>query len=472
MKVAVIGAGISGLSVGQKLAERGLEVFLVEKENHLGGLCQSIKKDGLTFDLGPHNIHTSNPEIIDELKVLLDGDLLTNKAKSQIYFRDKFVDYPFKGLSVFTSIDPLTAVLCGLDFARTRLQLRLNPGLNGYNYESWVTERFGRKLYNIYFGPYTEKVWGVHPSQLSPIFAKKRIAVLSLFDLVKRYVLGMKGRYHSEDPDHVGSYYPRYGIGQLIDILAAQMAEERARILSGHEVIAVEADGNKINALVLRDAAVERRLEADFFINTMPLTELIKRMKPSAPREILEIANQLRYRSMIFQYLVVRNRDVFRTPWVYFSDASFPFNRAYELAKFSPDVVSDGLNGLCFEISCFEGDTLWESDDHDIFLSVVQPMVRNGFIRESEIVDGFTVRREFVYPVFTMHYERQLKELIRYLGRFKNIVTFGRQGLFTYVNVDNCMEMGDELAHWLVGQASASRRTLFSPYVPDSSVWY
>ena len=111
MKVAVIGGGISGLSVGHKLAERGFEVSLVERETNLGGLCQSIKKDGLIFDLGPHNIHTNNPDIISELGELLGGDLLTKRAKSQIYFRNKFVDYPFKGLSVFTSINPITAVL-------------------------------------------------------------------------------------------------------------------------------------------------------------------------------------------------------------------------------------------------------------------------------------------------------------------------------------------------------------------------
>jgi protoporphyrinogen oxidase len=476
MRTVILGGGISGLQAASRLLEKGFDVTLVEKEPALGGLCRSFPVGGCNFDLGPHNIHTDKSSIIAALKDLLGDDLLVNEARSQIYFQGKLVDYPFKGLSVFTSVNPTTALLCGADFLKTRLVGSVHNGSpNGCSYEEWVTQRFGRRLYDIYFRSYTEKVWGMHPSLLSPIFAQKRIPVLSLADLVKKYIFHMNGSYHSEDPDYVESFYPRFGIGQLVDTIAANLSQAGAEIHTGSEVTAVETSRGRVTGVTIRRGSEEICLEGDLFVNTMPITELVRSIRPSIEQASLRVAEELRYRSMVFVFMILRKREVLRTPWVYFSDPEVIFNRVYELAKFSPSVVGNGSNGLCFEISCFAGDRVWNMDIGEIRKAVEDPMVRLGFLGREDIVDVVIRKEKFVYPVFTKNYEQWVQRLLRCLGRYENIITLGRQGLFSYVNVDNCMEMADDLAAWMDARTHGApdvRSSLFRQYRPDSSIWY
>ncbi|MCR4408408.1 MAG: FAD-dependent oxidoreductase [Anaerolineae bacterium] len=468
-KVAILGGGLAGLSAAWKLAQAGFEVDVLEALSRVGGLAASFQRGGFIFDYGPHRFHTKNDELLAEVRGLVGDELLGRHRKTTVYFMNRYFDYPLTGSNLLRNLPPSLAVLCFFDFLSTWIRGRIAPKIDD-SFESWVVNRFGRRLYDIYFGPYTAKVWGNDPTQLSSSWAAQRVAVVDLWDLIK-HTLGINTRPPDEfehSPYLIDFHYPRYGIGCLPQRLAEEIRAHGGRIHLNSRVVTVEHADGRARSVSYLHAGELQNLAADYVVSSIPINILVRSMQPSAPSVVLRAADRLQYRAMVFLYLMLDKPRVTDDHWIYFPAKEDIFNRISEIRNFSEDTVPDGQTSLCVEITCNEGDHLWSTPNHELFEQSVESLVRAGLIRPEEIMGYFVRRMTHAYPTYDLDFEEKLNQLTGFLHNFENVLSIGRQGLFRYFNMDHAMETGFQAAEKIM--SGALREKVIQ--VGQEQVWF
>lgn len=467
-RVAILGGGVAGLSAAWKLAEQGVGVDLYEAAPALGGMASSWERNGYIWDFGPHRFHTKNEAILSTVRDLVGDDLLTRYRKTRVYFMKRFFDYPFNAGNLLTSLSPSVAVLSLLDFVKMKVQQTIHPAEDD-SFESWVVHRFGRRLYDIYFGPYTAKVWGRDPSQLSASWAAQRVAVVDLWDLLLRTFKlrrGDNGFHHSEFKDEF--WYPRHGIGQISDAMASRARAHGAELRTSARITAIEHDGTSVTGIRYRQGTEEFVQPCDAAVSTLPLPLFVQLLSPAPPEEVLETARSLKYRAMIFLFLEINKPRVTDDHWTYFPDEEIVFNRISEMKNFSPDAVPEGKTSLTLEITCDIGDEIWTMPEEELYRLSVQGLVKSGLITENEVLGSFTRRLSHAYPTYDREFEAKIGRIAYHLADFDNMVNAGRQALFRYVNTDHVMEMGFCAAKELLDNSLGSQVTR----VGSEQVWF
>lgn len=451
-KVIILGGGPSGLCAGWNLAQDGYRVLLLEKEEVCGGQAITFSRDGYSYDLGPHNFHSSRRSVTRFLKTSLGPEFAKWPLRMQLYIWKRRIDYPFIGVEVLKSLPKSMLVGCGLSFLLTRLWSAVNPrhGDDG-TYEKWVVNRFGRRFYDIFFGPYSAKAWGIDPIELSDIVAKKRISVRSLGELL-RATFFKEEKYHPENIRIVTNYYPETGIGRVTDFLRKGLLAAGGEILTGARVTGLKVDRGSVTGL---EYDREGRTESlDFnegqgaveVLSTIPLNEMILMMGQAVPGAVREAAAGLDFTSEVLLYLNVDREEVFNVPVLYFAQEEFPFNRIYDVGLFSRRMVPKGKTALCLELTCSQGDEIWGLDDETLFEMCIRPLEAHGLVHHNQVEAFHTRRLAHAYPRFRVGYEQKLKEIIGFVDSLANLETFGRQGLFSYANIDDALWMGFEMA--------------------------
>jgi len=455
MNIVILGAGPAGLCAAWNLVQDGHRVIVFEKEAVSGGLAQTFEKDGFRYDLGPHIFHPKRPSIAEFVIKNLGDRLLERRIMLEIYFRGHRINYPLTGVDVLRSLSPWTMMTCGFSFLWRRLGIFFNPSLkDDGTYETWVVNRFGRRFYDIFFGPYTAKTWGFPPSQLSDIVAKKRIAIRSVSELISTALFKRKDSYHPENPRVTRQFYPRSGAGEISDFFVKGIQERGGEIWNSCEVKKVVLDKNQITEIcyakngqaMTLDFQVEDPKEKWFVLSTLPINELILMMDGQAPPDVQEAARALDFSSMILLYLNLDRPKAFDVGLLYFSEPEFPFNRIYDSRIFSPEMMPEGKNALCVEFTCTYGDETWQLDKETLFENCMRPLEKHNLLKR-EWVESYHIRQlTHAYPRFRVGYQKRLRNIFDYLKGLDNIVSFGREGLFSYANVDEVMWMAFEIA--------------------------
>jgi protoporphyrinogen oxidase len=455
-RVAVLGGGVAGLSAAWKLAEAGVGVDLYEAAPVLGGMAGSMRRDGYIWDFGPHRFHSHNPAILDTVRDLVGDDLKGRRRKTRVYFMRDFYDYPLNASNLLTNLPKSLAVTSLLDFMWTKAKQRVRPSPDD-SFETWVVNRFGRRLYDVYFGPYTAKVWGRDPSQLSASWAAQRVAVVDLWDLLLRVLKlrrGDNGFHHSEFKDDF--WYPRNGIGQIAEGLAARAEQHGAQLLTRTRISAVEHDGGSITAIEYQKDGEIIRQECDACVSSLPLPLLVQLLRPAPPEEVLQAARSLQYRAMIFLFLEIDKPRVTDDHWIYFPGPMI-FNRISEMRNFTDDAAPEGRTSLTLEITCDIGDELWTMPEEQIYTRAVRELAQSGLIEERQVTGHFFRRLSHAYPTYDVDFEAKIGHMAYHLADYDNLVNAGRQALFRYVNTDHVMEMGFCAAEELLENALGSR---------------
>jgi protoporphyrinogen oxidase len=438
----VFGAGPAGLMAAYTLAKNGEKTILLEAESQPGGLAKTLQQGSLRYDLGPHNLHSIYPEIVNLIKGLLNGQIEEHKILSKIYFRGRVVPYPLTGIKVFTSIPLYLAVMAGVDFLFTRIKRRLfsHPS-DEASFKEWIINRFGKVLYRIYFEPYASKVWKIDPANLSSIVAKKRIPVLSLFGLIKK-ILFNERRFHPEDFTQIYNFYPKGGVGVLMKVIEEEILKNNGQIVYDAKIEEVRVSDNKITKVSYKDKNGKVfEIENAKIISSIPLNSLIA-VLTGISAEIKGESKLLDYCPMRFFYLVVNKKEVLDVPWVYFSDADAIFNRLSDMSRFSKTLVTGGKTILCLEISCRIDDELWKMPDNQIFNKIMPVLERYGLLRREDVADFFSEFVAHSYPLFFKGFEKITEANLGALEKISGLITIGRQGLYTYANIDDVMRMG------------------------------
>lgn len=443
----VLGAGLAGLSAADTLASRGVRVVVLEKSPCVGGLAATRRKEGFRFDLGPHRFHTKNAALMERMRSLVGGDLLELERLSRIRLLDRYFLYPLSLGDVLRRMPLHRGAAMLASYAATRLRVAAG-GSRDDSFESWVVNRFGRALYDVYFGPYTAKLWGMDPKDLSPDWASQRISVPDLWGLVKETISPGEDRARSL----VSLFsYPRGGIGRIADALAC-----RVRAAGGYVLLSTEPGSITRTERGFSIGTSGGAIEASGIVNTIPVTEYAALMGDLLPQQAVEASRSLRFRAIVYVVLKVARRPAARDHWIYTPEDWYGFNRLSIAENFDPEASPSGAQ-VVFEYTCGEGDPVWRGEG-DLAVECAEGGARLGLFERGDVLGSTVERQLHAYPVYAHGYAEASGAVLDALDGLPGSVTCGRQGLFRYNNMDHSMEMGELAALELLGEGSVRER--------------
>jgi len=450
-RVLVLGGGLAGLRGAQLLLEKGFDVELIERLEEPGGMARSHLKNGYVFDHGPHGFFSRDQWIVDEFKELVGGEQSYRwlEKRSQIHYRGQYFNHPLRLSDIAWKMNPWILFEAFFSFLYSRARMAITQR-DPVNAEEYLIDQFGRVLYDVFFGPYTQKVWAVPPRELDADFTRDRVPSLHLWDIIRklfvnsaRQRLTPSGRVPTHDLHTF--YYPKQGARALPLGYAEKIRSLGGRFRFGAEIRRVNLDTLVVTG---RSARASWTLPFDYILNTIPLDTLVSLIHPPPPPEISTLASGLRYRAVLLICLCIRKPKVIGTFWIYYTDRFF--NRISEFKHFSPDLVPEGKTGICLEVGCKEGDKLWNASDSEIVARAMPDLKDLGLVTEEEIEDFVVIREANAYPIYDVGYKRRLGRLINWLEGTGLIMTAGRQGRFLYVNQDAAIKSGFEAGQAIV----------------------
>lgn len=435
--VLVIGAGPAGLTAAYELTRRGASVTLLEGEKQVGGLARTVEYRGFRFDIGGHRFFTKVPAVRELWHSLLGPDFLSRPRLSRIYFRKRFFAYPLKPLDTLVNLGAWDSLL----ILGSYLWRKLFPIRPESSFEDWVTNRFGRRLYQTFFRAYTEKVWGISCRELSAQWAAQRIRGLTVRTALLNMFPGLNLGKGSRLKTLTECFdYPRLGPGMMWEALAERCRGQGGRIELESRVTRLFHDGTRIGAVEAEKQGRQVVLPVSRVISTMPLAHLILALSPEPPPEIAAAARRLRYRDFLVVALVVDLAELFPDNWIYIHDDSVRVGRIQNFKNWSPDLVPDpGQSCLGLEYFCFEGDELWNMADRDLVELARRELAAIGLADPAQVSDGTVVRMPKAYPMYDADSLKALGLLQKYLESFENLQLVGRNGMHKYNNMDHSM---------------------------------
>ncbi|MCX7015373.1 MAG: NAD(P)/FAD-dependent oxidoreductase [Candidatus Sumerlaeota bacterium] len=436
--VLVLGAGPAGLAAAYELAKAGRSVTVLEKSDHVGGLAATVEREGNRFDIGGHRFFTTNAEVWSLWEEMLGGSFLRVNRASRIYYGGRFFHYPLRPLEALARLGPWTAAAILASYLRQKI----HPYQRPETLEQWVCNKFGRRLYEIFFRPYTEKVWGVPCSEISAQWAAQRIKGLSVGALLGN-MFSLDSRRGAKSLIEC-FHYPRKGPGQLYEALRAFIEDKGHRVALEREAQAIEHDGRgRVGAVVVDTPDGPERIEAAAVLSSIPIHELVLRLSPPAPPDVQDAARRLRYRDFLVVNLVLNRESVFPDQWLYIHEPSTRVARIQNYKNWSAGMIADPRRTtLGMEYFCTRGDDLWNARDEALVALAASELDRIGLARAADVVEGFVARRAHAYCLHDTAHKQSLKTVKRHLAGFANLQTMGRAGMFKYNNQDHSILTG------------------------------
>jgi len=364
---------------------------------------------------------------------VLGSEFLRRPRLSRIYFRRKFFDYPLKPLGALQGLGVLDSARVVLSY----LGARLLPHPHEQTFEQWVTNRFGKRLFAMFFKSYTEKVWGISCTELRAEWAAQRIKTLTLGSTV----MSMFWRPRTQITSLIEQfYYPRLGPGMMWQAVQERVVDAGGEVWTDSEVVRINRTDFHVNSVVVRKAGKLREIGATDFISSMPITELVARLDPPPPADVLRAAASLRYRDFITVCLVVNQRDLFADNWIYVHDPEIKVSRIQNFKNWSPDMVPDpSTSSLGLEYFCTEGDGIWCTSDAELIELAKREAEQIGLLRREDVLDGCVYRVAKSYPIYDSSFRGQLDTVRNFVDQLQNLQTVGRNGLHRYDNQDHAM---------------------------------
>ena len=489
-KIAIIGAGPAGLTAGLELIKYGYDVVILEATNTIGGISQTIHHNDQRIDIGGHRFFSKDERVMQWWNEILpyqgalaiDDKMLGRTARivdggpdpeetdevflirhrvSRIYYKGKFFDYPISfSLKTFMNMGFGISFVAGYSYLASCVQKLPEDSL-----ENFYINRFGKKLYSMFFEGYTTKVWGRTPAEISADWGAQRVKGVSVAALIKNVLQKLiPGKNSHVETSFIEEfYYPKYGPGQLWETVAKRFVDAGGTLLTEKEVNALECDGQRITALKSADGSF---YPCDAVFSSMPLNQLVPALG-NAPEDISAIASGLPYRDFVTVGLLVdrlnlKNEteiptlgNVVPDCWIYVQDTGVLMGRIQIFNNWSPYMLKDPEHSVWIglEYFCQEGDAFWSMSEEDTVKLAISELKKIGVLDDkSRVFDSCRARIKKAYPAYFDTYS-QIDSLVEYLNGFENLYCIGRNGQHRYNNMDHSMMTAFMAIECLEGKA-------------------
>ena len=440
-RVVVIGAGPAGLTAAYVLSKRGYPVTVLEADDVVGGISRTAQYNGYRFDIGGHRFFTKITPVLDLWEELLASEFISVPRLSRIHYGGTYFDYPLKPMNALRGLGLINSVRIVWSY----LYAHFKPSAVEENFEQWVTNRFGRRLFEIFFKTYTEKVWGIPCTEIRAEWAAQRIQGLSLARAI------ITATSLTKRSDTIKSLidefrYPRLGPGQMWEKCRDRVRELGNEVLMRHHATSIDCAVDPVtgvrHATGVHTSTTdgERAFPAEHVISTMPVRSLVHAIRPVPSAAIRQAAEGLRYRDFLTVALIVNGENLFPDNWIYIHTPGVQVGRIQNFNNWSRAMVPDaGRTCLGMEYFCFQGDGLWESGDAILIAKAARELEELGLGRASDVVDGTVIRMPKAYPIYDAEYREHLDQVREFIDPIPNLHTVGRNGMHKYNNQDHSM---------------------------------
>ncbi len=443
MRVGIIGAGPAGITAAYQLSKSNAEVEVFEAGDNVGGLSRTIELWGQLVDLGPHRFFSNDPRINRVWLEAVGDDYKMVDRLTRIYYQKRFFHYPLKPANALWNMGVASATTCLFSYFKEKVRPSYGPG-DAETFESWVVTRFGRKLFNMFFKSYSEKLWGIPCDQLDADFAAQRIKKFTLGEAIKS-ALGIGGKKHKTLVDQFA--FPTAGTGLVYERMAKAVEARGGAVNLNTPVRRIVHDSRVVSGIELASGEVK---PFDHVISTMPLTHLVKGLG-DLPADVQQSVEQLKFRNTVLVYLHVAGRNLFPDQWLYVHSPDLGTGRVTNFCNWVPDLNRGSPNTiLALEYWCYDEDPLWQEDDATLIERAGREMRSTGLIGDAAILAGHVHRIKRCYPVYATGYKKHLEPVVAHLREYRNLQVIGRYGSFKYNNQDHSILMGVLAAENLV----------------------
>ena len=434
-RIVIVGAGPAGLTAAYLLRNEGVTVTVLEGDSMVGGISRTAVYKGYRFDIGGHRFFTKYGPVEALWDEILGDEFISVPRLSRIHYNGRFFDYPLKAINALRALGPWTATRIVLSYLRWQHR----PYPVEENFEQWVTNRFGKRLYEIFFKTYTEKVWGISCTEIRAEWAAQRIQGLSL----ARAILNATSlnKRSTAIKTLINEFrYPRLGPGQMWELCRDRIVDAGHQVLMEHRVTRIDVDGGRVVAVRAATPDGERRFEADHVISTAAVRSLVRALHPSPPVHVTQAAEGLRYRDFLVVALILNRERLFPDNWIYIHTPGVQVGRIQNFNNWSAAMVpAPGTTCLGMEYFCFKGDGLWDSPDETLIRQASRELEELGLARAADVVDGAVIRMPKAYPIYDSVYRQHLDTVRSHIDVIPNLHTVGRNGMHKYNNQDHSM---------------------------------
>ena len=431
----IIGAGPAGLTAAYLLAKQDRRVIVFEGDDVVGGISRTARYKEFRFDIGGHRFFTKIKPVENLWHEVLGEDFLEVPRLSRIVYDGTFFNYPLKAANALAGLGIWETLLVMGSYVRARMR----PHPVEENFEQWVSNRFGSRLYRIFFKTYTEKVWGLPCTEIRAEWAAQRVQGLSLGKAILS-ATSLQSRSVKIKSLIERFQYPRLGPGQMWERFADRVNEMGSEVLTSHRVKSIEVTDGVVAGVSVETKSGVKKYAASQVISTMPLRSLVRSITPAPPSRVLDAADRLKYRDFVLVALILDKEKLFPDNWIYVHTPGVVVGRIQNCVNWSMDMVPrSGVSCLGMEYFCFENDGLWNRSDEELIALAGEELEKLGLAKGASVIDGAVVRMPKAYPIYDATYAESVETIRAYLEPIRNLATVGRNGMHKYNNQDHSM---------------------------------
>ena len=454
--VTIFGAGPAGLACGWAMEEAGNKNYSIfEKSSVHGGNARTIKSGEFLYDTGPHRFHASDVEATRRISELMGTNLHSVEAPARIWWQGRFVDFPLRPLQILKNGGLPYTIRAAKDLVLSRF--RSNKDESPEDFAEYAQSRFGDTIAKTFLIPFSERLWGLPASELSPDIAGRRLPGFSIPGLIKEALLRSKKSDHLE-----GRFlYPKLGYGEISDRMANQISHDKLHY--NHRIEGIGTEDNRISTVSVNTGMGSHKITPAAVINTLPITSIVNMMNPKPPEEVLTAAAQLKFRDVVLVAIFLDQHSISDAAVTYFQGPQYEFSRAHEPRNRSLDMSPQGKTSLVVEFPCFNGDDIWNRDSDTLATGLIRQLDQMGLIDASLVSRYDTHRLENAYPVYFKGYETISEIVLSYLRRFENFWTLGRGGSYFYGHLHDFVSDGFEIANSVINANIGKTKPVHEP---------
>ncbi|MFC2140421.1 FAD-dependent oxidoreductase [Candidatus Auribacterota bacterium] len=448
--IIIIGAGISGLSLAWKLCAKGFKIDLFESQSIVGGLASTRRKDHYSMDFGPHSFFSDDSEILATILDIFNENLLSRPRKVKFYYKKIYLNYPLTVYNILFRMGMASGIKAFFSFLKSKVISKKIKYVIGEEetVEDWAINNFGNHLYQIFFKPYTEQFWKIPCNKLSSktIPTHTRLSFINTFRLLLHCPSTATDASLIER-EMLPTYYPKTGFGEIPEKIAILIQKRGVRVHLNCNVTKLSNIFDKNLHVEYKENGQKKTIKGTKIISTIPINRLVKMLRPTPPLTILEAADKINYKPLLVLGMVTDKQNILGCNYIYVLDR--PYTRISELNKFSSKTSPFDENILTVEIPCTRDSAAWTATKEDLFKMCIESLTKDGFLTPTDVKKLLLIKAPYAYPIYHKNYAVNLQKLVEYIKQHDGIEILGRNGEFSYMDIDRCIRRAFDLAEKL-----------------------